>query len=783
MLVPLLFALTTAQAVPPSQDSGRVYDGRAHQLSVRIPRIDSARVTIDGQLDEPAWRRAAVLTGFSQYQPVDGLPAIDSTEVLVWYGPRAIYFGVRAFEPHGRSAVRATLADRDAIDADDNVQILLDTYDDHRRALEFAVNPLGIQEDGVRSEGQFGAAGGNNTNGRFDGNIDLNPDFVWQSRGHVTDWGYQVEIRVPFKSLRYQSVKTQTWGLQVVRRVQHSGYEDTWTPVVRANASFLIQSGTLVGLHDLERGLVMDVNPEFTTRIDGAPATSGYDYTTTPEVGATLHWGITNNLGLAATAHPDFSQVEADVAQVTVNQRFALFYPEKRPFFLDGLEQFDTPNTLIYTRQIVQPVAGAKLIGKVGSTNVAYLGAVDTRDPLTGDNPVFNILRLRRDLGASSTLGLVYTDRIEGSAYNRIAGGDARVVWLEKWFSQVQLVRSWTGDGTGANDGLLWDVVLGDRTGRNYGNHFEFEGVSPGFRARSGFVNRTGIVSGRLFNRFTWYGAPGALVEQLSTYFMVQPLWRYDDFLHARSPLEGTYGNNWNATLRGGWSVNTSLNDDPVRFDTAAFVGYGVVRGADTLAFRVPTGTHHFWRGSLGFSSPNRALQLSGNGSYGGAAIFEEASEGRELNTTLSLAWKPTQALRLSASWVHDRITRSRDGSEFALANIPRLEVDFQLSRPLFVRYIGQYVAQRQATLRDPRTGAPLAPYDTAGGAYISGAGFTSNTYRNDLLFSYKPSPGTVFFFGYGVLFTQPEAFSFSGPGLRRVEDGFFIKASYLWRL
>src|SRR5213594_797194 len=163
-------------------DPGPVYDGRARRLDVHAPRIDTT-VTIDGRLDEPVWQRAAVLTGFSEYRPADSRPAADSTQVLVWYAPDAIYFGIRAYEAHG-SVVRATLADRDNIDADDKVQILLDTYDDHRRALLFAVNPLGVQQDGVRSEGQdAGAAGGGVGTGRFDGIVDLSPDFVYQSRG------------------------------------------------------------------------------------------------------------------------------------------------------------------------------------------------------------------------------------------------------------------------------------------------------------------------------------------------------------------------------------------------------------------------------------------------------------------------------------------------------------------------------------------------------------------------------------------------------------------------
>src|SRR5579884_2490505 len=264
-MLALALALQTAAAA----DSPLVYSGRAGALDVRVPRL-AAQVAVDGALDEPAWRHGAV--------------------------------------------VRATLADRDNIDADDRIEILLDTFLDRRRALLFAVNPLGVQEDGVWSDGvDAGAAGGPSAGGRFDATIDLNPDYVYQSRGRLTAWGYEVEIRIPFKSLRYQSADPQDWGLQVVRVVQHTGHEETWTPAVRANASFLIQSGRLRGLTGLRRGLVLDATPEFTTKVDGAPGAAGYAYTGTPELGGTVRWGVTQNLTLTATANPDFSQVEADV--------------------------------------------------------------------------------------------------------------------------------------------------------------------------------------------------------------------------------------------------------------------------------------------------------------------------------------------------------------------------------------------------------------------------------------------------------------------------------------
>jgi hypothetical protein len=159
---------------------------------------------------------------------VDGLPAQDSTEVLIFYTSHAIYFGVRAYEPHG--IVNATLADRDRITGDDFVQILLDTFNDRRRALLFAVNPRGVQSDGTFADGS---------------GTDLNPDFIFDSKGRVTEYGYELEIRIPFKSLRYQSADVQSWGINVLRRVQHSGQEHTWTPAERSAPSFLAQSGTL----------------------------------------------------------------------------------------------------------------------------------------------------------------------------------------------------------------------------------------------------------------------------------------------------------------------------------------------------------------------------------------------------------------------------------------------------------------------------------------------------------------------------------------------------------
>lgn len=776
-MLPLALLLQAVTAV----DSQHVYRGNARELDVAIPRLE-ASARVDGVLDEPMWQRAALLTGFSQYRPVDSRPAEDTTEVLVWYSPDAIYFGIRAFEAHGGGDVRATLADRDNIDRDDQVQLLLDTYDDHRRALLFAVNPLGVQQDGVRSEGQDAGAAGGGVGGNFDGVVDINPDFVYESKGHVTPWGYEVEVRIPFKSLRYQSADPQTWALQVVRITQHSGYQDTWAPTVRASASFLIQSGRLEGLTDLHRGLVMDVNPEFTTRVDGAPGGTDYVYRGRPEIGGNLRWGITQNLGLNATVNPDFSQVEADVGQVTVNERFALFFPEKRPFFLEGLEQYDTQNRLIYTRRIAAPTAGVKLIGKLGNTNLAYLAAVD--DPsqsATGTHPIYNLLRVRHDLGASSTAGLVYTDRVDGGFYNRVGGADARVIWKRIWFSEAQLVGSWTRDAAGSRFAPLWDITLADRTGRSYGNHFELTGIHPNFAAASGFVPRTGIVTGRLFNRFTAYGKPGSMLEQLQFISSVSPIWRYDDFFKAGGTFEGGISGSWSATLRGGWSVNAGISNNLQRWDSAAYVGYAVDRGVDTIPFSLPHGLYNLWGGNMGVTSPNRVLTFSASMSYSAAPIYAEAARGRGLSLQATLYWRPTPALRVEARWAHQRLVRAQDGSRFSTADIPRLKIEYQLSRFIFLRYVGQYDAQDRTALVDPSSGQPLL-LDSIAQRNVGSAGATlTNDFRNDVLFSYRPTPGTVLFLGYGASLTEPGSFRFQN--LSRTGDGFFLKASYLFRM
>src|SRR6476646_1817415 len=275
----MLACIALCHALGSAPTPPTTYVGRENQLHVRIPRVEAeaASVVIDGSLDEAAWRSAAVLAGVSQFSPQDGVPAADSTQVLLWYSSTALYVGVRAFEAHG--SVHATLADRDKITSDDNVQLLIGTFHDRRQAYLFAVNPFGVQMDGTIVETGVRTASGFAPT--FSGRTapDLNQDFVYQSKGRLTEYGYEVEIRIPFKSLKYQSADVQSWDFNVVRQVQHSGYEDSWAPAKRSSASFLSQGGTIDGLRSLDRGLVLDLNPVVTRKAYGAPTPDGWGYT------------------------------------------------------------------------------------------------------------------------------------------------------------------------------------------------------------------------------------------------------------------------------------------------------------------------------------------------------------------------------------------------------------------------------------------------------------------------------------------------------------------------
>ncbi len=797
VVVSLVLATGLAAQDGPGAAAGRdaarpvrtVASGFARQVTVQPPRLtgSEADAVVDGILDEPAWQRAALLTGFSQFQPTDGQPAEDSTEVLVWYSPTAIYFGVRAFERHGTA--RATLAVRDKIGADDAIHILIDTFNDRRRALDFGVNPLGVQSDGNLVEGlQARSETRTRSSSASRDTVDLSADFVYQSAGRLTDTGYEVEVRVPFKSLPYQSAATQTWGINVIRNVQHSGHEDTWTPARRANASFLAQGGTLTGLTGLSRGLVLDAVPEITGKVTGtrpaAPAT-GWNYDATrPKLGGSMRWGISNNLTLSGTANPDFSQVEADAQQVQSDPRRATSYAEKRPFFLEGIEQFQVPNSLIYTRRVVEPVASLKLAGKLGTTNVGFLSAVDTRlQSVSGTtNPVYNLLRVRRDIGKQSNVGLAYTDRVEGGDWNRVASLDTRVVFARAYAFRLQVAGSLNHVGGVTTRGPMWDVAL-ERAGRRLNTRYQFTGFSPDFQARGGFISRTNSANLAFSHRFTFYGSPGSLLESWTWTFPLTSTWNY------RRMMAGSSGdlkndNSFLFVLRGGWRVSLSYFLETFKYDPDLYAAYAIERRVGVVTDTIPfVGTDRLTNHDLGGSiqTPQfKTIDAYASVFTGWDENFSEWSRAWYWNMTYTVNFRPSSKLRVSGNLVRREYQRLTDRTKVLTRTLPYVKAEYQVSRPVFFRVVAQYDIQWRDSLRDDsRTNFPLLIRNAAG--IYRRAGITrSNDLRVDWLFSYQPNPGTVVFAGYGASLTETDPLTLRD--LRRVSDGFFIKLSYLFR-
>ncbi len=776
----VLFLLVT------QPDTLTTFPGIEGKTSVPIPRIED-QITVDGHLAEPVWQRAARLTGFSQYAPVDGRPADQATEVFVWYSATALHLGVRAQARPG--TVRATLANRDRLATEDRVEFYLGTYHDGHQALVFGVNPMGVQQDGTLAEqgagirGVMGAASGREA-------VDLSPDFVYTSGGRLTDFGYEIELRIPFKTLRYQSRKVQTWGLHVLRWVQAAGQEDSWVPAQRAAPSFLNQSGALTGLTDLRRGIVMDLNPVVTARADGAPSTNEWAYDRTAEFGGNVRWGVTPNLTLNGTYNPDFSQVEADASQILTDPRRALFFAEKRPFFLEGIEQFTTPNQLIYSRRIAAPVAAAKLTGKVGTATVATMFALDGKEASRSgrDHPFFAIGRVLKDLGGGSRAGLVFTSRSEPGLASQLGGADVRLVTRGGVAISSQLAGSATTAAGRTTVAPLWDLDI-RRQGRRVSFNAGFDGVSDRFVAAAGFLAVPDAVNLSAGTQFTFYGKPGGLVARVNLGPSTNFRWIYQDFTGGQEALDRQFFLSGNVAFRGGWSLRMFSWLERFGYDRRLFRNHAIERRlaggvVDTIPYpaqpAIPTIGPNIslttpWVGPL-------ALEFA---TYLGNDVnYDEWSPARITFVNSTLQFRPTDQFRADFTYILTRYQRRTDGTVVSVGHIPRLKIEYQVSRAVFLRAVGEYRSLQRDSLRDDgRTEDPILLRDPRDGLYKRSLALKqqSNSLRADFLFSFQPSPGTVFFAGYGGGFQDQGRFRFTG--LERTVDGFFLKASYLFRM
>ena len=493
-----------------------------------IPKFDKAPV-IDGKLDEEVWQKAVVLKDFYQIQPGDNTPPSRPTEVLLGFDPKFLYIAFKATDEPDK--VRATVAKRDNIFQDDYVGFFLDTFNDKRKAFEVFFNPLGIQADGILTEGR---------------GEDFSIDLLLESKGIVHETGFNVEIAIPFKSLRFEAGKGKLWGAHFFRRIKRFENElDSWMPFNRSIDSNMSQAGHLTGLEGISVERTIELIPSLTvsqnSRFVPTFQMPGPLLARTTDTGRIVNEPVTLDPGLTAkfipssavtvdlAVNPDFAQVEADQLVVTANQRFPIFFPEKRPFFLEGIDIFQTPVTTVHTRSIVDPDVAVKTTGKLGRNTFGLMVASDNgpgnlnaddrgdlvscierralnprevcnNERFIDKNAYISVLRLKRDVGKENSLGMIATSYDFIDKHNKVLGFDGRLRLDKQTTVTFQTIGTTSrnfffdpNDGvnryrTGNGFGYLSAYNV---SGRNWGWEVYGEGFTKDYRADVGFFQRT----------------------------------------------------------------------------------------------------------------------------------------------------------------------------------------------------------------------------------------------------------------------------------------------------
>ena len=763
---------------------------------VRLNRFDKPPV-IDGTLDDEVWQKATVLSDFYQTNPGDNTPPSYPTDVMIGYDSANLYLAFKAKDDPSR--VRATVAKRDNVLAtDDSVRVLLDTYNDMRRAYVLVFNPFGVQQDGILTEGT---------------GTDYTVDVLMESAGKLNEEGYSVEVAIPFKSLRYPRGKDKLWGLQIFRRILRlNNEENSWMPISRSNVSVLSQEGHITGLEGLNTERALDLIPSITLSETGkrVPSIPPAVLNSTPglvdpgrfvnepihlDFGLTAKYSITPTITLDAAFNPDFAQVEADQLVVTTNQRFPIFYPERRPFFLEGKEIFQTPITALHTRTIIDPDAAVKLSGKQGRTSFGLLFASDNGPGnFVGDdrlqpnnfrfldkNATVGVVRLKRDVGKENTLGFIGTSYDFIEKHNDTGGFDGRFR-LNKitslsfqvlgttsrrfFYDPVQNENVYrTGNGLGYS--LTYDV-----SGRNWGMTVLGEGYTRDYRADLGFLTRTNSN----FNgaEFRYRSNPNEKKTLVS--------WNFVSFNYLEYDFQGR-SQTWNSDATVSWNFQKNYSAwvayrrgyerlieeefGPKRAATqeGAFFGPSSERSTNKQHFVAFFGTQQ-----QKYGASVRAALRDGtfDFDFGGGPKFPRVSPaallnpnnpldpgpGRLLDIVANGYYQPTAALRVTLDYTKNRLRRDDTQLVAFDDNIYSLRGTYN-----FTRFIGARARIDYSTL-DARA-------------------------RAQFLFAWTPNPGTALYIGYNDDLNRNGFNPINGrfePGLQRNSRTFFIKMSYLFR-
>ena len=682
-----------------------------------IPRVN-AHITADGILDEPLWSDALTLPLEYEVRPGENIPPPVKTDVMLAYNETDLLVAFRAYDPDP-SLIWARLADRDELYDDDWVAINLDTFNDQRRSYLFVCNPLGVQADYIETEGGSGC--------EFDA--------IWDSGGRVTDEGYVVEMCIPFRALRFQrSESDQVWGIDAIRsypRVvrHHIGL----FPRDRNNNCYLCQAEKIVGFAGVAPGRSVEVIPtlsgirsQIRSGEESIPQGDFIDEMNDIEAGVTGKWGLTPNLTFCGTLNPDFSQIEADRPQVDVNTQFSLWFPERRPFFLEGMHMFESRLGLIYTRTIADPDWGFKLTGKEGSN---VIGVFMAQDAVTnfllpdayGSYTAFlaqrsrgTVIRYRRDVNSSASAGLMFTDRRGEDYFNTVASFDGDFRITQKDRIQVAALS----------------------TSTTYPRALVDEEDVPA-------VNLTGSALDVFYFHNTrtldWYGVvrriePGV---RLDLGFRPQVDYNYGEagFGYTVNRESGSWYTVLNAGA--GYEYETTTGDELIQKGATAWFNYDGPKQAffnfngyfgknryEGSEFGINRG---FFEGGLFVSGSLFAMAWA---VVGDQVDYENVQPGRVLTLSPVLEYKMGLHLKLRYEHQYERL--SVEGGRLYTANTDYLGVIYQFNRRAFARVVLHYV-----------------DYDYNAGLYDDPPDPEYRDVFTQLLFAYKINPQTVLYVGY----------------------------------
>lgn len=746
---------------------------KSPQSTIKIPFIARPPKMEEFETMQPSRSDMVKITGFIQQYPTDGAQPTQRTEVYMGYDHQNLYVVWLCFDKEP-GKIRAHMARREVIFDDDYVEITLDTFHDQRRGLVFSTNPMGIQADGIWSENS-----GNDTSW----------DTVWNTWGKLTQQGYVVIQAIPFHNLRFPKGQAEPiWGFTLDRQIPRADEGDYWPRVSAKVSGLLNQEANLSGLEGIEPSKNMQFNPYVYAQTFH---TINQDVSTNPVFQSKTFDGkagldskiiFQDKWVLDTTIEPDFSQIESDQPQNTVNQRFAVFFPEKRPFFLENSNFFETlnfyqQNRLVFTRNIVDPQFGARLTGKDGPWAVGLLVADDRSpgedvlpgDPLFGKRAYFAVGRVAYDVGKNSTVGLIYTDREFAGDFNRVGGFDFNFKLNKNWNLVYRGVVSSTLDNANKNGYAFGSNHDGSVVGN--GERFtlvaQYQDITGGFRALLGFIHRTDIRRLNGYYHFYWKPKKNKLKMIL-----------YGPELSTDRTYDHT-----------GLGIEYNVNGDWVfGFHRNTIIAPVVGIESDTLRPQDFTGltfdkkfTQDF-AGIVFRSSPLRSLLFNANIFRQGAVNIvvpagQLPNEGDETTINAGLTYKPINGLQIDNTYIMDRVRHNPLGHAVFDNHIIRSKWNYQFTPAFSLRFIAQWnglLANQQFSSLQ-----------------------TTKNMNFDFLFTYLPHPGTAIYAGYNSNLENinPELCVkvagqcdpngnglIHGPG-GLLNDGriAFVKVSYLW--